>query len=179
MEEVYKEIKRLRQSNGYTLKDLSNKTGLSISFLSQVERGSSSLAITSLKKIAESFSVPIRQFFLTDNNVHYVLKKEEQKSFQLEGSPIIYARLNGEFEGRGLEPILVKLAPRVKQELDSHPGEEFYYVVKGNILIHLDDTEYIVRKGDTIHFPSQVPHGWENLLDEEAILLSIVTPVVF
>nr|WP_319801597.1 helix-turn-helix transcriptional regulator [Bhargavaea beijingensis] len=50
MEEVYKEIKRLRQSNGYTLKDLSNKTGLSISFLSQVERGSSSLAITSLKK---------------------------------------------------------------------------------------------------------------------------------
>lgn len=179
MEEVCKEIKRLRKSKGYTLKDLSERTGLSVSFLSQLERGTSSLAITSLKKIADSFGVPIRQFFLTENSVNYVLKKEEQKTFRIEGSPVVYMRLNGEFDGRGLEPVLVKLEPRVRQEFESHLGEEFYYVIKGSVLIQLDGTDYVVRKGDTIHFPSQVPHSWENLLDEEAVLLSIVTPIVF
>ncbi|MFC7364005.1 MULTISPECIES: helix-turn-helix domain-containing protein [Bhargavaea] len=179
MEEVCKEIKRLRKSKGYTLKDVSERTGLSVSFLSQLERGTSSLAITSLKKIADSFDVPIRQFFLTESNVNYVLKREEQKSFRFESSPVVYSRLNGEFDGRGLEPILVTLAPRVRQEVDSHPGEEFYYVVKGEILVQLDQEEYVVGEGDTIHFPSHVPHGWENLCDEEAVLLCIVTPVVF
>ncbi|EGK12926.1 DNA-binding protein [Desmospora sp. 8437] len=179
MEEVCNEIRRLRQSRGYTLKDLSERTELSVSFLSQVERGTSSLAITSLKKIADAFGVPIRQFFLAENNFNYMLKKEEQKPFRLEGSSALYTRLNGEFDGRRLEPMMVTLAPKMKQNPDSHPGEEFCYVLKGTVLIKVGDREYVVREGDTIHFPSTVPHCWENLLDEEAVLLSIVTPAVF
>lgn len=50
MENIHKKIKNLRLENEMTLKDLSEKTELSVSFLSQIERGSSSLAITSLKK---------------------------------------------------------------------------------------------------------------------------------
>lgn len=75
--------------------------------------------------------------------------------------------------------MMVTLAPKMKQNPDSHQGEEFYYVLKGTVLIKVGDREYVVREGDTIHFPSTVPHCWENLLDEEAVLLSIVTPAVF
>lgn len=59
MEKIGEKIKSLRFEKGMTLKDLSLKTGLSISFLSQIERGSSSIAITSLKKIADSFNVAL------------------------------------------------------------------------------------------------------------------------
>lgn len=91
--------------------------------------------------------MPIRQFFLAENNFNYMLKKEEQKPFRLEGSSVLYTRLNGEFDGRGLEPMMVTLAPKMKQNPDSHPGEEFCYVLKGTILIKVGDSEYVVREG--------------------------------
>ena len=56
MEEIAKRFKKLRNQQNLTLKEISDKTGLSISFLSQVERGTSSLAITSLKKIADALN---------------------------------------------------------------------------------------------------------------------------
>jgi len=61
--EIADKIRDLRKEKGLTLKDLSTKTGLSVSFLSQVENGASSLAITSLKKIAEAFDVTMNYFF--------------------------------------------------------------------------------------------------------------------
>lgn len=62
MENIYERIRSLRVSMNMTLKDLSEKTGLSVSFLSQVERGNSSLAITSLQKIADVFKVSMSSF---------------------------------------------------------------------------------------------------------------------
>ncbi|WP_197249584.1 helix-turn-helix domain-containing protein [Cytobacillus firmus] len=69
MDEIYKKIKDLRLQNGYTLKELSERTDLSISFLSQVERGTTSLAITSLKKIANVLNVKISEFFEYDKRI--------------------------------------------------------------------------------------------------------------
>ena len=179
MEEIYQEIKRLRLEQGYTLKELSERTNLSVSFLSQVERGTSSLAITSLKKIADAFGVPITRFFESEQNHNYLLRTDERKTFRLEGSSAVYARLSGEFGGRSLEPLLVTLAPGEKQFRDSHPGEEFYYVLQGAALFTVDGMEYFMREGDTIHFPSHLPHSWENPLHEESSFLCVLTPVIF
>lgn len=65
MDEVHEKIKNLRMDSKLTLKELSEKTELSSSFLSMIERGSSSLTITSLKKIADAFEVDI-SYFLTN-----------------------------------------------------------------------------------------------------------------
>ena len=180
MDGIYQKIKSLRNEQGLTLKDLSEKTELSVSFLSQIERGSSSLAITSLKKIADAFDVPITFFFDSETNHNYMLQTNDRKPFQLEGSPTTYTRLNGEFGGRSLEPLLVKLAPnQVQNQNSNHPGEEFYYVLKGAALFTVDGKEYFVREGDSIHYPSEVPHTWENPLNEETIILCVLTPVIF
>ncbi|MBG9454125.1 DNA-binding protein [Lysinibacillus sphaericus] len=181
MEEIHQIIKKTRIEQGMTLKNLSEKTNLSISFLSQIERGSSSLAITSLKKIADAFSVPITYFFESVSNNTYVVKEEDRKPFKLEGSSVEYTRLNGNFSGRNLEPLLVKLAPgqiEINQE-SIHPGEEFYYVLKGAVLFKVGGQEYFLREGETIHYPSEVPHSWENPLNEESVVLSVLTPVIF
>ncbi|WP_408010067.1 helix-turn-helix domain-containing protein [Pseudalkalibacillus sp. A8] len=180
MDEIYKKIKDLRRKNGYTLKDLSKKTDLSVSFLSQVERGSSSLAITSLKKIADAFDVPITEFFETETNYNYIVKKESRKPFKIEGSPATYIRLNGEFANRSLEPLMVTLSPKqVQTQTSSHPGEEFYYVISGAVLFNVDGKEYFVREGESIHFPSTMPHFWENPLNEESTILCVLTPNIF
>ncbi|MDQ0163516.1 helix-turn-helix domain-containing protein [Aeribacillus alveayuensis] len=180
MEELSKRIRELRTEKKITLKELSEKTGLSISFLSQVERASSSLAITSLKKIADALEAPITTFFEDYKNENYYVKKEEQKPFQLKGSGVVYTRLGGEFSGRNIEPLLVTYPPGPTTEKSfSHPGEEFYYVLEGELLFYVDGKEYFLKAGDSIHFPSHLLHSVNNPLEVDAKVLAVVTPVIF
>lgn len=179
-EEISKRIKEWRLERKLTLKELSEKTGLSISFLSQVERASSSIAITSLKKIADAVEVPITSFFEDYANQNYIVKQEEQKPFRIEGSGSIYTRLGGVFPGRTIEPLLVTLpAGQSTGKQMSHPGEEFYYVLEGVVVFDVEGKEYIVRTGDSIHFPSTIPHSMQNPFDRDVKVLSVVTPVIF
>lgn len=180
MDKVSKKIRLLRTKKGLTLKELSEKTSLSIGFLSQVERGSSSLAITSLKKIADALEVDMTYFFQKEIESRIVVRKEDQKSFQLIGSDVTYSKLSGNFQGRTLEAVKVTLQPSQKDEISfSHPGEEFYYILKGAILFYINDEKYFVREGDSIHFSSNREHFWENPLNEESTLLCVFTPTIF
>jgi transcriptional regulator with XRE-family HTH domain len=180
VEDIYQKIKDLRTKNNMTLKDLSEKTELSVSFLSQIERGTSSLAIQSLKKIADAFDVNITYFFEESKQEKYVVKKKDHAPYEVKGLESKYIRLNGEFPARSLAPFLLHLAPNQKKtQTFNHPGEEFYYVLKGAAVFTVDQKEYLVREGDSIHFPSELPHYGENPLDEEAILLCVITPVIF
>ncbi|MDQ0338750.1 quercetin dioxygenase-like cupin family protein [Caldalkalibacillus uzonensis] len=159
---------------------MSEKTGLSVSFLSQVERGSTSLAITSLKKIADAFNVPITHFFESFTNANFKVAAEEQKAFRIEGSSSEYIRLAGEFSGRQLEPLLVTLSPGQKQDnVFSHPGEEFYFVLDGVVIFNIDGKEYIVKAGESIHFPSNLPHFVLNPVNQSSSMLCVLTPVIF
>ncbi|WP_085522702.1 helix-turn-helix domain-containing protein [Tuberibacillus sp. Marseille-P3662] len=180
MENIHRKIKSLRLEKEMTLKDLSGKTGLSVSFLSQVERGSSSLAITSLKKISDAFNINITYFFREIENHNYAVHEAKQKPFKLEGSDVQHIRLAGNFPERKMEPMLVTLPPnKLYVEKHSHPGEEFYHVVKGEVIFKIEEKEYILTAGDSIHFPSEKVHEWKNPLNEKAVLLSVLTPVIF
>lgn len=179
MDKISCKIRLLRTKKGLTLKELSEKTSLSIGFLSQVERGSSSLAITSLKKIADALDVDMTYFFQEEIESRIVMKKEDQQSFQLIGSDVTYSKLSGNFQGRMLEAVKATLQPSQKDEISfSHPGEEFYYILKGAILFHINEEEYFVREGDSIHFSSNRKHFWENPLPEESTLLCVYTPTI-
>lgn len=180
MENIGVKIKNMRFNKDMTLKDLSKKTDLSVSFLSQIERGSSSLAITSLKKIADAFNVKMSFFFEEVENHSYTSKKEEQQTYKMEGSYVEYIRLAGMFPERQLEPMKVTLAPNQPYtEQFTHPGEEFYYVLKGTVIFKVEDSEYILNEGEGIHFPSEKVHQWSNPTSEEATLLVVLTPVIF
>jgi len=180
MKNIGLKIKNLRFEHGMTLKDLSKKTALSVSFLSQIERGTSSLAITSLKKIAEAFGVEMSHFFNEVEHHQYVTKKEDQEPFKIEGQSTKYVRFSGRFPERKLEPMLVTIAPNEPySEQFSHPGEEFYYVLKGTVTFKVEGQEHTLTKGETIHFPSEKSHQWSNPTDQEAILLCVLTPVIF
>ncbi|MFB7142315.1 helix-turn-helix domain-containing protein [Gottfriedia sp. NPDC056225] len=180
MENIYEKIRLLRIQQDLTLKELSDKTSLSVSFLSQVERGNSSLAITSLQKIAEGLGVSISYFFQESIETKYYTPAKNRKSFQIERSNAVYARLGGEFEGRALEPIYITLAPYQKQEVAfNHPGEEFYYVLAGEVVMNVDEQEYHMKAGDSIHFPSTVDHAWYNPTNESVHIISVLTPSIF
>jgi transcriptional regulator with XRE-family HTH domain len=180
MDIICKKIKDLRTSKNLTLKDLSEKTGLSISFLSQVERGSSSLAITSLKKIADAFEVPMNYFFESYENFSFLVRKEEQQPYHVESSKIEYINLSGKFSGRALEPMIVTYQKGyMKGEEFSHPGEEFFYVMQGSGVFTIGDLKLEVKVGDSIHFPSSIRHKVYNPNEEELKMLCVVIPAIY
>jgi transcriptional regulator with XRE-family HTH domain len=180
LDRIYSEIKRIRLENQITLKQLSERTGLSVSFLSQVERGSSSLAITSLKKISDGLDVHISHFFQENRNQRYTVKKEDYKPFRIEGSITEYIRLSGDFSGRRLEPMLVTLDPlQVQENVFSHPGEEFFFVLEGEVNVYVQGEEHLLKEGEAIHYPSSLEHYWMNPLNQPARILCVLTPVVF
>ncbi|HYF82178.1 MAG TPA: XRE family transcriptional regulator [Clostridia bacterium] len=180
VDNISKEIRKRRLEKNMTLKELSEKTNLSVSFLSQVERGISSMTIVSLKSIANALDVSLRDLVDVDDKTSFVNKKDNQILLRLEKSFISYIRLSGKFENRKLEGVLVTMKPNFyESEETSHEGEEFYYVLKGSAVFIVDGAEYIISEGETMHYPSTLPHKTINPEDQELVMLSIITPTIF
>lgn len=178
MEEVFNKIKELRTKNNLTLVEFSEKTGLSVSFLSQIERGTTNIALTSLKKIADAFDLKMTYFFDEQEEDHnYHVSHKHQKKIKIEGINEELTRLNGSFKGRKLEPFHAEVFPNtISSNKFTHQGEEFYYILKGELTFIVGDQTYLVRKGESIHFPSHLPHNFENKTDEIVEMIIIVTP---
>ena len=178
--EISGKIRNLRKEKDLTLKDLSMKTGLSVSFLSQVENGYSSLAITSLKKISEALNVTMNYFFKTPEIHNFLVKADEEKAFKIEGSNSQFIRISGDFTGRKIESMIIIIPPQqMHGSKCNHPGEEFVYVLEGTLMVNLAGIEYLVKAGDSIQYPSTTDHSWTNPLNEKTKLLSIATPILF
>ncbi len=178
--EIAQKIHDLRKERNLTLKDLSNATGLSISFLSQVENNSSSLAIISLKKISDALGVNISCFFEVPKANNFLVKAEDKEVFKMEGSNSKFIRLSGDFPNRKLESMITIIPPEQKHGSElSHPGEEFVYVLEGALIVMVDEKEYLVKAGDSIHFPSTSNHIWINPLKQETKILVVLTPLIF
>lgn len=179
-EYVSKKIKMLRKEKNMTLKDLSLKTNLSISFLSQVERGISSMTLVSLRKIANAFEVPMNELVDIDESDAYINKTDAQILMRLGKEYKGFVRLSGKFSNRKLESLLLVMDPHFdNSEESAHEGEEFYYIVKGRALFILDDEEFYVNEGESIHYPSTVRHKVVNREDTELKMMCVITPPIF
>lgn len=179
MKEVSEKIKTLRKNNSKTLKQLSEQTGLSVSFLSQVERGESTLAITSLNKIAEALGVHITSFFTPQYTEDFKISPEKMEPFKIERSDQEFLRASSEFKDRKLDNYVIKVYPNNYSESSSHEGEEMYYVLEGEIVFYVNDKKYSLSKGEIIHFPSTIKHHYINESHEIAKIFCVLTPKLF
>lgn len=179
IEEISKKIKTIRTQKKITLKTLSEKTELSISFLSQVERGVSSLTITSLKKIADALGVSLQEIVSYEDNNMYVHKKDNLRYLHIKSNSSSHQIVSGKFASKRLEGIIYTIEPECKADAFAHEGEEFHYVMEGNAVFYIDGMKYFLDSGETIHFPSTLRHKIENGGKTEVKILSVLTPPVF
>ena len=81
---------------------------------------------------------------------------------------------------RKLESILVRMpAGQRRSEVTTHAGEEFLYVISGQIALTLQGTTFDLQSGDTAHYESTVPHAWANTGNVETVLVWVGTPRLF
>jgi len=156
-----------------TLSDVAKKSGLSISFISQVERSISSVTLTSLKKISEALGVNVSYFFNQQTSKKAnISRHEDRKSIDYQNAKFNYSSLLGNFQNPLFEPIVAKLLPGETQVKPyTHEGQEFIYVLSGILTVVLEDEEHLLYQGDSLHIESTTPHTWFNNSEESVELL--------
>ncbi|MFA6636552.1 MAG: XRE family transcriptional regulator [Candidatus Omnitrophota bacterium] len=176
-------IKRAREEMGLTLRVLAERLGVSASFLSQVECGKASPSLSSLKKISDALETTVSRLIEGGSTVedNPIVRSNERKYLHEAGKGINLYLLTSRDPNKQMEPLLFKLKEGATSGGTSykHFGQEFVLVLKGSIEITLNDTIYILKKGDSIYFNSSVPHAFKNVGKKEAEAIWIVTPPTF
>jgi transcriptional regulator with XRE-family HTH domain len=183
--EIGSTIRRLRRERGLSLRDLGRSTGFSISFLSLVERGRSSISLTSLHTLAVALGVDMSEFFPEPQaepaDSVRVNRRTGDSRLPIQGAHT-YRLLGATGFDRALEPLLVTIAPDEETDpLDdyAHDGEEFAYVLSGELVFTVEGVGHTLAPGDCIHWKSTVPHLVRNDGDMPAEVVWVLTPRLF
>ncbi|KKM11041.1 MerR family transcriptional regulator [Clostridiales bacterium PH28_bin88] len=173
-------IRRIRAEKNLSLRDLAEKTELTPSFLSQVERDLAEPSITSLRKIADALGVPIFYFLMDNEKPSPVVRKNERKALKMPESHLLYELLSPDLN-RSMEVWMGKLDPgAVSCDIPlSHPGEECIVVLEGSMEIQLGEDTYILENGDSIYYFGAVPHKLKSVGEKQLVFISCITPPMF
>ncbi len=164
---VGERIRELRENKGLSLQDMASRTGYSSALLSQVENHFISPPLGGLIKIAKALEVKVGTFFGDEPRESYaIVRKDERKHVSRFASKegvsygYSYESLGFDKKDRQMEPFLVTLEPAtVKSEkLSSHDGEEFIFILEGEMEAILGDHKDVLHPGDCIYYDSAIPH---------------------
>jgi DNA-binding transcriptional MerR regulator/quercetin dioxygenase-like cupin family protein len=177
-EAIAQQLVKLRRDLGLTLAQVAQGTGVSVSFLSSLERGYSNASIATLQKLARLYKTSVLSFFADNDNTRRLVRPRERKI--LEPNPGVQMELLA-FGRQAMEPHLFRIAPGADSGGSySHEGEEFIYVLQGKVEIWLDEIEhYTLEPGDSLYFESTHAHRWQSLSEKETLLLWVNTPATF
>lgn len=177
---IGEKIKQMRIKLGLTQEELAARTELSKGFISQLERDLTSPSIATLMDILETLGTTIQDFFneTVQEKIVYTSDDVFVKENADEGHAIEW--LVTDSQKNAVEPIKITLHSGGRSSiLDAHEGEEFGYVLSGNIVLVLGNRRVKVKKGDSFYFKANSEHYIENAGKLEAKVLWISTPPSF
>ncbi|MBN1313824.1 MAG: MerR family transcriptional regulator [Anaerolineales bacterium] len=176
-----KKLRVLRLQHGLTLEQAARQSGLSVSFISAVERGSAGISLTSLLKLTLAYNVLLQDLYKeTTPGKTKLVKAADRLVFEPSNAGVRIEQLT--YGPARMEAQYFLLEPGASSEgAYSHKGEELIYVLEGSIDFFLDEDEYYhAEAGDCIYFSSHQFHRWENSAGGQTRLLWVnTTPIIY
>ena len=171
-------LRLVRASRGLSLAEVADAVGISIGFLSAIERSAMNASVATLRNLAKFYKLNILDFFDQTGARQYLVRPPERR--QLDASNGIRMELLA-WGNPVMEPHLFHVAPGAGsgEEEYSHDGEEFLFVLSGALNLVVNGEEFRLRKGDSFYFESTSPHRWSNPSKSEAVILWVNTPPTF
>jgi transcriptional regulator with XRE-family HTH domain len=173
-------MRQRRQELGMSQRELADRTDLTASFLSQVEREVTSPSIDSLRRISRALNVPIFHFLLEPEPKSPVVRRNERLQLTLPGSEITFQLLTPDLN-RAMEAFLTERQPGEDTPIVNfgETTEEFIYVLQGQLEVQLVSGQYLLGPGDTIYFDGAVLQGLVPRGDLTVRFISVITPPAF
>ena len=179
LSELGQRLRALRTERQWSLMEVAEKSGLSVSFLSAVERGQSSISVASLFKLADAYGTTVPGLS-PDYQSHHrsVLHPRERPRYVAGRGLVVIEDLIA--RPGALEAQRIEIQPDGgSEEGYTHPGEEFVYVLAGQLTFWIDESEhYELQAGDSLYFRSTRLHRWWNDGNTPTTVLWINVPVV-
>lgn len=177
-------IRTLRKKLGMTQKELADQVGLTPSFISQLEKNLISPSLDSLLKLSDKLNTqPI--YFLTNGESgplqKMVIKPNERLEIhppELKSNGVKLQLLVSDVLNRRMEPhfLTLKEGAIVNGHFYSHKGDEFAYVIEGELEVVIQDEKQVLKRGDSLYLESSFPSRWANIGKGDAVLLWVLSP---
>jgi transcriptional regulator with XRE-family HTH domain len=178
VQDLGKRLRALRNEQGLTLAQLGQQVGLSASYLSQIERGVAMPSLSRLATIASTLDVEVGYFFEDDVSSPCVVKSNQGERLRGTADAVVEL-LSADPSDKEIQPYRVVCQPGASRDQPpTYPGEEFGFVLSGQLTVTVGEEAFVLKAGDSIHYQTLQPHSWRNEGDEECIAIWAVSPPV-
>jgi transcriptional regulator with XRE-family HTH domain len=175
-------VRRLRKEKGWTLTEVAVSSGLAPSTISKVERGQMSLTYDRLVLLARGLEVHLTELFDAQQQTKEPAAGNISVTRAGKASPFpsrhyLYEMLCTDYPNRRMVPLIAHIKPRSIaefSELAEHAGEEFIYVLKGTVSVHINANLVVTLEiGDCVYFDSSYGHAYVTAGETEALVLGV------
>jgi len=179
IKEIGARIHDLRESNDISAAQMGKVLGISLETYIDYESGKQDIPASILFKVAQEFNVDM-SLLLTGKEPHmniYTVTRKDKGINVERRADYSYQNLAPNFHHKKAEPFLVTVEPKAPETpvtMNSHPGQEFDYILEGTLKITIHDHEIVLEAGDSIFYDSSYGHGMEALHGKVAKFLAII-----
>jgi len=177
---VANRIKELREIVGYTAEEFSKMLSMTVDEYLEYESGNTDIPISVLYEISNQLGVELTTILTGEE------PRLKRYSFVKNGEGIDierskqykYKNIAYKMQNKKSEVLLVTVEPDEKDStihLNTHPGQELDYILEGEVVIKVADTEIVLGVGDTLYYDSAYPHGMKCIGDKPAKILTVIT----
>lgn len=177
--EIASRLSELRELSDIGLEVMAEKLGISVDTYKQYDSGESDIPASMLFEISQLLNVDMGLLLTGEEpRMHIFAVNRKGKGTEVERrADYNYQNLASNFVHKKAEPFIVSVDPRSdanSPSMNSHPGQEFDYVISGKLKVWIHDNEIILEEGDSIYFDSSFVHAMEAVGDESAKFLAMV-----
>ena len=172
-------VRTLRESMGLSLRDLSERSGVSTPMLSQVERSETSPSLAIAEKIAAGLDLTLSQLLRLDESRHAVITREGERRTRRRKGHVV-EEVTPPLPGQRADVSAHVLAPGAATGAPDDPplhepgARETAVVQDGSIDLFIDGVRHELGEGDSVTFDADLPHHFENNGKQEARFLAVV-----
>jgi transcriptional regulator with XRE-family HTH domain len=177
--ELGERLKRFRLGRNLTLKEVELKAKVSATHISEIERGMTSPTVGALTKIARALGTEPSYFLQSDESpMVSVVRRDERRVLQDSAWGARLNRLCTGVRGSEMSFLEIELDRGLSETVEpiSHQGEEFMYILKGVVEVHIGGDRHLLKEGDSLHYRLNDPHTIRNIGDGTAKLMWATMP---
>ena len=173
---VGQRLAQQRKKKKMSFEELSEKTGLKVEHLDNIEAGNDFAPVGDILKISRALTIDPDILLRQDDETTKEQKKKRVKDFEKRAESYNYAVLTPDSKSKHLRAFRVSIPtglehPKVSYQ---HEGEELVYVLKGEVEIIVGQKKNYLQKDETLHFDSGIKHSLKNPGKREAVLIVII-----
>lgn len=179
IKQIAERMKGLREALDISLEEMAEVVNYPVDEYALLESGEKDISVSVLYQISQKYDIELTTLMFGDEpkmSSYFITRKgkgiavERTKAYK-------YQSLAAGFSKRKANPFMVTVHPKPEETpiyLNSHPGQEYNYIISGRMLIQINGKDLILEEGDSIYFNSELPHGMKALDGETVNFLAVI-----